>query len=98
MAQMTWRADDELLEHVRFQAAEHGKSMNDFVTTVLRTVTDPDHAEPGVERLRARLARAGLLATPTGEGVRPDRAAFEAARARAGTGTPLSDIVSAGRG
>lgn len=98
MAQMTWRADDDLLEHVRFQAAEHGKSMNDFVTTVLRTVTDPDHAEPGVERLRARLARAGLLATPTRQGEAPDQAAFEAARARAGTGTPLSDTVSAERG
>ena len=98
MAQMTWRADEDLLEHVRSQAAEHGKSMNDFVTTVLRTVTDPDYAEPGVERFRARLARAGLLAPTTREGERPDRAAFEAARAAAGRGTPLSDIVSAGRG
>lgn len=97
MAQMTWRADDELLEHVRFQAAESGKSMNDFVTAVLRTVTDPDHAEPGVEQLRARLSRAGLIASATHEGIRPDRAAFDAARATAGTGTPLSDIVSAGR-
>lgn len=62
------------------------------------STADADDAEHGVERLRARLARAGLLATPTGEGVRPDRAAFEAARARAGTGTPLSDIVSEDRG
>ncbi len=98
MAQMTWRADDDLLEHVRFQAAESGRSMNDFVTAVLRTVTDPDYAEPGVERLRARLARAGLLAPATRQGERPDQAAFEAARAQAGAGTPLSDIVAADRG
>lgn len=97
MAQMTRRADDALLEHVRFQAAESGRSMNDSVAAVLRTVADPDHAEPGIERLRARPARAGLLATATRQGERPDQAAFEPARAQAGAGTPLSDIVSTGR-
>ena len=98
MAQMTWRADEELLEHVRASAAQAGQSMNEFVTTAMRTMTDPDFSAPGAERLRERLARAGLLVRRGAPVPRPDPAAVAAARREAGAGTALSDIVSAGRG
>lgn len=86
------------MAQVRFRADEAGRSMNDYVTTVLRTATDPDFAATGAEQLRERLARAGLLAAPGSPRPRPDRAAVQAARRRAGAGTPLSDLVSSGRG
>lgn len=79
--------------------------MNEQVVRILDAATDPDLADDGT-RVRERLAAAGLLADPsatsatTGPTPRSDGAAADrlaGARARAGSGTPLSDIVSSSR-
>jgi hypothetical protein len=95
MAQMTWRAGDELMERVRRQAAASGRSMNEYVTAVLDAATDPDLSGDLAERVRDRLALAGLLLAPTARaGRQPARRAVAEARARAGRGVPLSRLVS----
>jgi ElaB/YqjD/DUF883 family membrane-anchored ribosome-binding protein len=99
MAQMTWRTTEELLERLRRQARSQGRSLNDWVTTVLSAASDPDHAGDEAQQLRERLARAGILeedrvATSV---TRPDVARVSKARARAGRGTPLSQLVSSSR-
>lgn len=99
MAQMTWRAPDELLEQVRRQARLHGRSLNEWVTTVMAAASDPANAADEVAQVRERLARAGLLELQPGEAPRrPDPARVRAARARAGAGSPLSELVTEQRG
>jgi plasmid stability protein len=99
MGQMTWRVDDELLRRVRLQAQQHGRSLNEWVTTVLAAASDPSYAGTDADRVRERLARAGLLETTTAPPAvrRPAPTARPAARAAAGRGTPLSDLVADGR-
>jgi hypothetical protein len=97
MGQMTWRAQDEVLERVRRAAERLGRSMNDYVTAVLDAATNPDLADDEAARLRERLARAGLLAPSTGQRRRPAAKQVAQARARAGRGTPLSELVEEGR-
>lgn len=98
MAQLTIRADDELVQRVRRSAASAGRSMNDYVTSVLDAATDPNLAGTPAERIRERLRAAGLLATPSPmTGRRPSAAAVAAAGARAAAGRPLSEFVSDGR-
>lgn len=95
MAQMTWRAPEELLEQVRRQARAHGRSLNEWVTTVMTAASDPANATDEVAQVRERLARAGLLEVPAGESPRrPDPARVKAARARAGKGRPLAALVT----
>lgn len=95
VAQMTWRVSDELLEQVRRQAQRHGRSLNDWVTTVMRAAADPAHAGDEATQVRERLALAGLLETPSDEVPRrPHADRVASARARAGTGSQLSDIVT----
>jgi len=95
MAQITIRAGEDLILRVKQCAAEEGKSMNEYVTIVLEVATNPSNASTAGERVRERLARAGLLAElPPFEGVRPSRAEFEAAAREAAQGTPLPDIIS----
>lgn len=93
MAQVTWRAPDELVDRLRHAAADEGRSLNDYLTRLARAATDPALAGSGLERLRERLGRAGLLAERGPEAQRPDPAAVARARRRAGRGTPLSDLV-----
>jgi hypothetical protein len=99
MAQMTWRTTEELLDRVRRQAEQQGRSLNDWVTTVLAAASDPSYAGTDAERVRERLARAGLLEvlSPSSSRRRPDRKRLAAAREAAGRGTPLSDLVTDGR-
>jgi hypothetical protein len=94
---MTWRSPDELLERVRRAAAHRGRSMNEFVTAVLDAATDPELAGSDAARLRERLDRAGLLVPAGPSRRRPDSDRVEAARAKAGAGTPLSRLVDEGR-
>ena len=95
MSQITVRASEDLIFRVKQRAASEGKSMNEFVTLVLEVATNPANAGTATERLRERLARAGLLAElPPHQGVRPDPAAFERAAREAAKGRPLSDYVS----
>lgn len=91
---MTWRAPDDLLARVRQQAAERGRSMNDWVTELLSAATDPRHAGTEAERVRERLRAAGLLAGRVERAVtRPSPADLSKARAAAATGSPLSELV-----
>jgi hypothetical protein len=94
MAQVTWRAPDELVDRVKRAAAEHGRSVNDYVTTVLDAATDPALAGDEAAVLRERLRRAGLLAPSHAPRQRPPASQVAKARARAGRGTSLSEIVS----
>ena len=94
MTQLTWRAPAELIERVRRAAQRQHRSMNDYVTAVLDAATNPGLAGGEAERLRERLAQAGLLAEPGEPRSRPPRQQTASARARAGTGTALSQLVS----
>lgn len=99
---MTWRASEDLLERVRRQAAEQGRSLNDWVTVVLDAASDPATAGSQAERLRERLGRAGLLEVPDVPvpvvPARPSAEQLAAARAAAGSGVTLAELVSDGRG
>lgn len=98
MAQVSWRADDDLVARVKLAARANGRSMNEFVTFVLDVATDPKRAGTEAERVRERLQQAGLLATPRrSTSRRPSRAAVEAAGRRAASGSLLANLVSEGR-
>jgi hypothetical protein len=97
VAQVSWRAPDELVERVREVAAAHGISVNEYLTRLARAATDPELAGDDAARTRERLARAGLLAPAGPIRRRPDPGAVAAARAEAGRGTPLSDLVASDR-
>jgi hypothetical protein len=99
MPQLTIRLDEALAREVNSNAANAGRSVNGWVVAVLRAVVDPDFAGSDAERTRARLARAGLLATParSSPSVPPAADRVRAARRAAGSGTPLSALVSDGR-
>jgi hypothetical protein len=98
MAQMTWRTSDELLERVKRQAQQRGRSLNDWVTAVLSAATDPTLSGDEAQRVRERLAAAGLLepVEPVTHR-RPAEAEVARARAAAGRGAPVSDLVAEGR-
>lgn len=94
---MTWRTTEELLSRVRRQAELHGRSLNDWVTTVLAAASDPSYAGTAAERVRERLTAAGLIEPPQARtrSLRAvDRKRLAAARAAAGRGTPLSELVT----
>ncbi len=99
MAQLTVRLDDQLARDVSAHAAALGRSVNGWIVAVLSAATDPDLADSEAERTRARLARAGLLVVPGSRPGRrrPDPRRIEEARLAAGSGTPLSKLVSDGR-
>ena len=102
MAQMTWRAEGELYERVRRAAKQQGRSVNAYVTAVLDAATNPDAAGTEWEQVRERLANAGLL-VPTGLAStgtprpRPSSDNVAQARAAAGRGTSLAELVASSR-
>jgi len=99
MAQITIRAEQELIDRVKDAARAGGRSMNDFVVSVLDAATNPDTLDTELERVRDRLRRAGLLAELAPyRGPIPDPREVEEAGKRAARGTLLSDIVSQNRG
>jgi hypothetical protein len=98
MQQISWRAPDELVGRVRHAAAQSGWSVNAWMSRVLDAATDPDLSGSEVDRVRERLARAGLLAEPSRLRVtRPSPEELADARRAAGQGTPLSELVIEGR-
>ncbi len=100
MAQLTIRLHDELARAVKAQAEAGGRSVNGWVVAVLDAAVNPDLEDTDAARTRARLERAGLLAKPTSRAraTRPDAGRIRRARKAAGSGTPLSRLVSDGRG
>jgi hypothetical protein len=101
MGQLTIRAADELVERVKQAAKQQGRSMNEYVTSVLDAATNPELAGSPGERTRERLRAAGLLWEPSPDAprpVRPDPKVVAAAAKRAAKGTPLSELVSRNRG
>lgn len=98
MAQVSWRADDELVERVRQVASRSGRSLNEYLTVVLSAATDPELAGSEADGVRERLALAGLLEEPTPGSVRaPGAQAVADAAARAASGTPLDELIASGR-
>jgi HicB family len=99
-ATLTIRVDESLAELAKRQALIEGVSLNQYTADLLRAALDPASAGTLVESLRERLQRAGLtVLTGSGEPPcpRPDAGAVAAAMQAAGKGTPLADIVAAGR-
>lgn len=97
MRQLSLRIPDMLADALRARAAERGQSVNSYATAVLGAAVDPDLAGDEAERLRERLARAGMLERSAPSRGRPDATAVRRARSRAGSGTPLSELVGEGR-
>jgi hypothetical protein len=84
---------------VKRAAAQQGRSVNEYLTRVLDTATNPDLADDERQRTRERLARAGLLLeTRPLDRERPAPEELARAREAAGKGMPLSDVVSEDRG
>jgi hypothetical protein len=98
MTQVTWRAPDELVERVRRVASRQGCSLNEYLSRLARAATDPTLEGDDADRLRERLALAGLLAETQQPRARPDRDAVARARKAAGQGTPLADLIVRDRG
>lgn len=99
MQQVTLRLPDDLAAAFKRRAAERGESANAFATLVLQAAVDPGFAREDAAQIRQRLARAGLLADPvvTGPQTPPDEDAVARARAAAGRGTALAELVSENR-
>jgi hypothetical protein len=97
MRQVTLRLTDDLLDGVKQAAEARGQSVNAWVAAVLSAAVDPDLAGDEAEQMRSRLARAGLLAEFPPPAHRPDHGRVARARAAAGRGRPLSDLVSEDR-
>lgn len=100
MAQLTIRLDDDLAREVKAHATGLGHSVNSWVVAVLGAAVNPDLEDSESARTLARLDRAGLLAKRGGRAraTPPDPGRVERARKAAGAGTPLSRLVSDGRG
>jgi hypothetical protein len=97
MTQVTWRAEDALVERVRRVAASQGKSMNEYLTRVLDAATNPDLAGEEAARVRERLARVDLVVPHSEIRVRPPAEQVHRARQAAAQGTELSELVAEGR-
>jgi predicted HicB family RNase H-like nuclease len=99
MTQVTLRIPDELLERLKQASREHGRSLNSWASAVLAAAVDPEYADDETQRIRERLARAGLLLDVGKQRRRrADAASAAQARAAAARGRSLSDIVAEGRG
>jgi hypothetical protein len=98
MHQVTLRIPEELAGQLKQVATAQGRSVNSLATAVLSAALDPELAGDEAARVRERLARAGLLLAPSGAARKPPpRKRLSAARARAGRGRALSDLVSEDR-
>jgi hypothetical protein len=98
MAQVSWRADEDLVERVRRAAARAGRSMNDYITVVLSVATDPAFSGSEASAVRERLALAGLLdETSAVPAHRPAERAVAEAGQRAASGTALAELIASGR-
>jgi plasmid stability protein len=97
-ATLTIRVPPELADRLRSTAAQRGESLNAYATAVLGAAVDPELAGTELERVRERLARAGLLAPASGTAKPPDAERVARARRAASQGRRLSDLVAENRG
>jgi hypothetical protein len=98
MRQLTLRVPAELAEQLKGVARDRQESVNGYAVKVLSAAVDPDLAGDELTGLRERLARAGLLLAPEPLPTKRTSAhALNSARAAAGRGRPLSDLVAEGR-
>lgn len=99
MQQFSVRLNDEHGAAVRRLAAVRGRSVNQTFEDLVAAATDPAHAGSEVVALRERLARAGLVfdGSVLPDVLAPDANALKRARAAAGGGRPLSELVSESR-
>jgi hypothetical protein len=99
MQQFSVRLSDERAAAVRRLARARARSVNQTFEDLVAAATDPAHAGDERAALVERLERAGLVfalkALPDMTAPSDDEVAR--ARAAAGRGTPLSDIVSENR-
>lgn len=94
MSQLTIRVSDDLVARVRTAASRNATSVNAYVAWVLDAATNPELASGEASQLRERLRQAGvLLEVQPVDWVPPPADRVAAARAAAGRGTPLSDLV-----
>jgi hypothetical protein len=99
MEQFSVRLSDERGRAVRRLAADRGRSINQTFEDLVAAATDPALAADDLEALRERMARAGIIfnvsTLPSDDA--PTDEELARARAAAGHGTPLSQLVSEGR-
>ena len=99
MKQFSVRLSDERGRAVRRLAAARGASINQTFEDLVAAATDPALAGDDRQALRERLARGGLVfdVSALPDVAVPPEGELASARAAAGRGTPLSDLVSEGR-
>jgi hypothetical protein len=99
MAQFSVRLSEERGAAVRRLATARGRSINQTFEDLVGAATDPALAGDELQALRERLARAGLVfdVSTLPDVVAPTDGELDRARAAAGRGTPLAELVSEGR-
>jgi predicted transcriptional regulator len=99
MQQFSVRLSDEGAAAVRRLASARGRSINQTFEDLVVAATDPAHAGDELAELRERLARADLTfdVSTIPDAQVPSDDELERARAAAGRGTPLADLISEGR-
>jgi hypothetical protein len=99
MQQFSVRLSDEHGDAVRRLAAGRGRSVNQTFEDLVAAATDPAHAGSELVALRERLGRAGLVfdASVLPDSPTPSQRELEQARAAAGHGTPLQELISESR-
>ena len=97
MQQFSVRLSDDHGDAIRRLAAARGRSVNQTFEDLVAAATDPAHAGDEALALRERLGRAGLVFDVSALPDAPAPSELERARAAAGRGTPLAQLVSEGR-
>ena len=78
MAQVSWRADNEIVKRAKHAAARSNRSLNEYITLVVSAASNPDFAGSESEAVRERLAAAGLLGATKAPRSRPSDAEVKA--------------------
>lgn len=99
MRQFSVRLSDEHGAAVQRLAAARRRSVNQTFADLVAAATDPMHAGGELAELRERLGRAGLVLDVSAlpDAPAPEERELDDARAAAGRGTSLSELVSEGR-